>query len=132
MRKTAKRTARTMRGFLKVLENGNPLVANLRKQLESNSTHEVDTVLESFARVSIFAQKWQVKVETVVPLVNFETFLSNIGGLMGMWLGLSVISIIDLLEKSLLGFLATQGKHPDEKKMTLSKVMDNSNTQQRN
>ena len=34
-----------------------------------------------------------------------QTFISNIGGLLGMWLGLSALSIVDLVEKGLAFYL---------------------------
>ena len=37
----------------------------------------------------------------IVPFMTVATLVSNIGGLMGLWLGVSAISLMEVLEKFL-------------------------------
>ena len=93
------------------MERRSSLAGKLALDLADNSIKDADKILKSFARVSIFAQKWQVKVEEVVPRVTMETFVRNIGGLLGMWLGLSVISVMESFEETIIGMFAVRPKN---------------------
>ena len=65
-----------------------------------NILEEADKLKDGIAYVTFYLQsnEQEVVVE-VVPFMTFATFVSNIGGLLGLWLGLSAISIIEFLQK---------------------------------
>ena len=81
--------------------NDAKLASYILDQLDDvNGTEE--NVLKNIATVAFHHERNQPEVffETI-PLMSLSTFLSNIGGLMGMWLGLSVISVAQFLEGKL-------------------------------
>ena len=59
-----------------------------------------------------------------IPFMNFSTFISNVGGILGMCLGLSVISLFEIFEKLLLGFQVSQ---KSEEAMRQSKELEEEN-----
>lgn len=66
-----------------------------------NLLQEADELKDGLAHVTFYLQSnAQEVVVEVVPFMTFATFVSNVGGLMGLWLGLSAISIIEFLQKS--------------------------------
>ena len=55
--------------------------------------------LPNIAHVTFFFRNEQQQlVLEIKPFMTFAQFLSNVGGLMELWLGLSVISAIELVE----------------------------------
>ena len=60
---------------------------------------EADVIKEHIAHVTFYLETNQQDVVVQVsPFMTFSTLVSNVGGLMGLWLGLSAISIIQFLE----------------------------------
>ncbi|CAG2254625.1 unnamed protein product [Mytilus edulis] len=56
---------------------------------------------DSLMQIDIFFSSLYEEVTEEVPSFTFENFLSNIGGTLGLWIGMSLISIGELVE---LGF----------------------------
>ena len=87
--------------FLATLTNRSILSGPILKASDDGtSPKDPLEILKGVGKVAIFAQKWKVKVDEIVPRVNIETFVSNLGGLLGMWLGLSVVSIVKYFEET--------------------------------
>ena len=60
-------------------------------------------------------EKW-VEMETLAKM-SFSTFLSNLEGLVGMWLGISAVTVAEMCEKLaiLVGkFRAKRKCHPND------------------
>ena len=72
-----------------------------RMMLSGDLLAEADRLRESIAYVTFYLKNNQQEVVVqIVPFMTFATFVSNVGGLMGLWLGLSAISIMQFLEKT--------------------------------
>ena len=57
---------------------------------------EKETILKNIARLNIyFPDNEQWKVSETIPKMTFSTFVSNVGGLVGMWLGISAVTVIE-------------------------------------
>ncbi|XP_063401901.1 amiloride-sensitive sodium channel subunit alpha-like [Mytilus trossulus] len=52
----------------------------------------------SLLQISIYFSSLYEEVTEEIPSITFESFLSNIGGSLGLWIGMSAISIGELLE----------------------------------
>ena len=72
-------------------------------QINESNSEEWDKVAPHVSKVFIRLKTEPVKIVKVVPLVNFTTFMSNFGGILGMCLGLSAISVFELMEKFIYG-----------------------------
>ena len=67
---------------------------------EKTSLLEKKQVVQNIAQLFFyFPEKQQWKEIEIIPQISFATFLSNIGGLLGMWLGISAMSVLDWMEK---------------------------------
>ena len=76
------------------------LAAKLVHKIQSSneSLKVAEQILPHTAELTLyFPKENQIKLFEVIPLMTFATFLSNVGGLVGMWLGLSAISVLELL-----------------------------------
>ena len=110
---TVKQTLLDDLKFLRSFYNQSSLVDKLISQIES-SADPVETayrISRNFADLNIYLEIGQKvkKVETIL-LMSEGTFISNIGGLMGMWLGLSAVSILEFLEKLAVHFCVSKKK----------------------
>ena len=77
-------------------------------QVYENFSHdgeEVPKITASMSHVFIRLKNEPVKVVEIIPLVTFSTFISNVGGILGMCLGLSAVSVYEILQKLLLHIL---------------------------
>ena len=82
-----------------------PLLTELvtRLQMKNYSDDSIREVSDNIAQLTVhFKAGEPVKRMETILLMSGSTFVSNIGGLVGMWLGLSAISVIELLEKTLI------------------------------
>ncbi|XP_049522741.1 degenerin del-1 [Dermacentor silvarum] len=81
----------------------------LRKNEVLNySSHHANN---SQAMVTVYRQSLRTRVRARVPKVQFATVLSRAGGLMGMYLGISVLlllSLVDALATALLQWISTK------------------------
>ena len=67
---------------------------------EKTSLLEKKQVVQNIAQLFFyFPEKQQWKEIEIIPQISFATFLSNISGLLGMWLGISAMSVLDWMEK---------------------------------
>ena len=78
-----------------------PMAARILQDV--SSSHNISTALErngkNVAQLSIFVpENSPIMVIESVQIMTLYTFTSNIGGLLGMWLGLSVISVLQYVE----------------------------------
>ena len=80
--------------------NASEQVARLLHQINGSYTAERD-VAENMAQLSFFLLESPVTNLEIVEMVSFPTFIGNMGGVIGMWVGLSIISVIQLVEKIL-------------------------------
>ena len=99
--------------FLSAFYNQSSLADKLISQIESSADpiEAAYRISRNFADLNVYLEIGQKvkKVETIL-LMSEGTFISNIGGLMGMWLGLSAVSILEFLEKLALHFCASKKK----------------------
>ena len=82
-------------------EKTSRLASELLNQMEASndSLQAAKQILENAAQLIFYFRNEQQMIRfEVIQLMTFSTFLSNVGGLMGMWLGLSVISVLKFLE----------------------------------
>ena len=82
-------------------KSSNTLAWRLLNQIEQskNKSAEALEISQNIAQCSIYLMADQpITSIEIVEMVNFSTFLSKIGGLLGMWLGLSVISAVKMLQ----------------------------------
>ena len=80
------------------------LAAKLLHEIQSSngSLAVAERMVPNVAELAFYLQVEQQMLKyEVIPLMTFSTFLSNVGGLVGMWLGLSAISLLELLERKL-------------------------------
>ena len=110
---TVKQTLLEDLKFLRSFYNQSSLVDKLISQIE-NSADPIETayrISRNIANLNIYLEIGQKvkKVETIL-LMSEGTFISNIGGLMGMWLGLSAVSILEFLEKLAVHFCVSKKK----------------------
>ena len=86
------------------------LVHNLFRRIVQHPKplEEAQRISENFAQVTFFLRNNQQETKfEVIPFLTFPTFVSNVGGLVGMWLGISAISLMQFLEKKLTSFCST-------------------------
>ena len=75
----------------------------------TNPLEEADKVNQGIAHVTFYLENNQQEVVVeVLPFMTFSTLISNIGGLMGLWLGLSAISVMQVLEKCISKLLVAR------------------------
>ena len=74
---------------------------------ENNATNEeiYSWVNSHFARLNVFAQSNIVVVKQQVPMYSKTDLLSQIGGCLGLWLGMSVITVVELFDLGLKIFI---------------------------
>ena len=75
----------------------------VQKMHPSNESLKVaEQILPHTAELTLyFPNEKQMKIYEVIPFMTFSTFMSNVGGLVGMWLGLSAISVLELLGRQI-------------------------------
>ena len=81
-----------------------PLARRLLDEIDQseNRVEKVEAISRQVAQCSVYVKANEpITNIDVIEMVSFSTFLSNIGGLLGMWLGLSVMSLFTLSQKCL-------------------------------
>ncbi len=93
----------------KMLENKTilPILNTDHKNLPTMQDAEIKWVQSSFYRLNVYFKDPIVEVHTQVLDSSFADLCSGIGGSLGLWVGCSVISIIEVL--TLLGGIAKIG-----------------------
>ena len=81
----------------------------------------VNDISKRMSQVIIRLANEPVTVVTIVPLVNFSTFISNVGGILGMCLGLSVVSVFEIIEKNIFCSLMSQRREEPETDVKIKK-----------
>ena len=72
------------------------LLMTTSKVIASNiSSSDLD---KSFLKVNIFYESMSFTQTTENPALTFMTFLSNIGGIFGLFIGISILSFVELIE----------------------------------
>ncbi len=68
--------------------------------LENNASQEtINTwIRRHFVRVNIFTNSRKILVKEDVPLISLPDLLCNIGGCMGLWLGISLVTSAEIME----------------------------------
>ena len=91
--------------FLEELVNDEKTDNLLARQLlaqiaqSNNQSSEVEAISKNIAQCSIYLMANEpIENIEILEMVTFPTFICNIGGLLGMWLGLSVISAVEMLQ----------------------------------
>ncbi len=93
----------------KMLENKTilPLIHDQHKNLSSMKDAEIKWVQNSFYRLNVYFRDPVIEVHTQILNHPFTDLCSGIGGCLGLWVGCSVISIIEVLQ--LLGGMVKIG-----------------------
>ena len=83
-------------------EQDSYLAKKLLQQVQSseNSTASLEKISENYSRFILRIQNYLKVIETI-PLISSSAFMAGTGGLIGMWLGLSVFSLIECLQNLL-------------------------------
>ena len=92
------------------LNKENSLAAELLDEINMDDNNAAaEKMIANVAQLSFyFRQDQQMVTYEVRPLMTFSTFLSNVGGLLEMWLGVSVISILKLFEQTVNNLLRSK------------------------
>ena len=92
---------RLILGTAAFLNFTHPVIKKMGKVFENQSDKvaAADEVSKHYAQMTFYMERSQEKVIETMAKTTFETFISNIGGLMGMCLGLSAVSLAELLQK---------------------------------
>ena len=99
--------------YLVTLSKNGSLSQKLQRRLieSHDAREEARNISKNMALVSFhLPNQLQEKKLEVIPLMDFSTFISNVGGLIGMWLGLSAVSLVECLERK-LGQLCNQSRN---------------------
>jgi hypothetical protein len=84
--------------------NGN---SNILKDFETNSTVSPDEAKNNFVYIYLFYNSLSYTISTETPTMDIVALLANIGGTMGLFLGVSLLHVCELAEAFIeLGFLA--------------------------
>ena len=106
-------------------ETHSPLAQRLLEQIaqSDDKVAAIVAISENIAQCNVYLMADQpITNINLIEMVTFSTLLSNIGGLLGMWLGLSAISVITSIQKCVkkiyLGFqMCHTNPQADEKRV---------------
>ena len=101
---TAAKLTKMLVSSVRSFANNSYLMQKFLKSLDSaeNPQEKVEEILPNIAHLTFyFHNNQQQLLFEVIPFMTFPTFLSNVGGLMGMWLGLSAISVLEFLDQKI-------------------------------
>ena len=74
------------------------------------SDEELDIVAPNFLAVYIYFENLNFETVSEEPLYNTLRFLSDIGGAMGLYMGASVLTYVEILQVALEVFLLVKRK----------------------
>jgi hypothetical protein len=75
------------------------MVESLPVPLPANwSTNWQSQLQNNYVAVDIVCESTQVENYTQVPSISQVDVLSNVGGLSGLWIGMSFLSIVEIIE----------------------------------
>ena len=65
-----------------------------------------DFITDNFVRVNVYLSDMEVEVQEQQPSYRLSNLFSDIGGTLGLWVGLSLLTVVELLQLVLkLGFM---------------------------
>ncbi|XP_006815229.1 epithelial sodium channel subunit alpha-like [Saccoglossus kowalevskii] len=73
-------------------------VQQMSTDLHSRATEEDNFAYNNLLKVNIYYEQFNYESITESPAYQAEDFLSDVGGQMGLWIGMSVITIFEFLE----------------------------------
>ena len=59
---------------------------------------ELDLIRENFLQVSVLIDEAGTVVYEDVPSVNFYSFLGSIGGILNLWIGITFITLVEIID----------------------------------
>ena len=67
---------------------------------EDNATENdiYNWINSHFLRINIFANSDIVSVKEQVPMYSLADLLCNLGGCLGLWVGMSIITIVEVMD----------------------------------
>ena len=87
-----------LEGIISQAPNSSVLAASMLDKINGSASEEKQ-VSQNVAQLSVFLLDNQLITNLeIVEMVSFPTFIGNLGGLLGMWLGVSVVSVMQFLE----------------------------------
>ena len=65
-----------------------------------------DFITDNFVRVNVYLSDMEVEVQEQQPSYRLSNLFSDIGGTLGLWVGLSLLTVVELLQLVVkLGFI---------------------------
>ena len=73
--------------------------------LMQNATN-YDFITDNFVRVNVYLSDMEVEVQEQQPSYLLSNLFSDVGGTLGLWVGLSLLTVVELLQLVVrLGFM---------------------------
>ena len=57
-----------------------------------------DFVTDNFVRVNVYLSDMEVEVQEQQPSYRLSNLFSDIGGTLGLWVGLSLLTVVELVQ----------------------------------
>ena len=106
-----------MAGLVAINSTGNSFVNDLLRRIdEAQDPNEmVKQISRNVAQLTFYLKSGEpIKHVKIIPMMTLSTFLGNVGGLVGMWLGVSAISLMELLENAIFKIVSQKHFCPRE------------------
>ena len=103
-------------GYMRNDDSRTLLVDALEKYKEerlSINSHSMTSIKATFGRFNVFFSDIAITVIEERPVYNFVLVVSNFGGLLGLYLGFSVLTVLELVDFGfdLVEYFRLRGKH---------------------